>query len=155
MNQKLSDWASIAEIVSGIAVVVTLIFLILSIRENTAITRASMFDRTLDSVNQWRMDIADNDSLLKSFSLRAPTLDATELSQVDRLRLQFIVNAMWGIYEKAFYSREYGVIGDDEWGRFETQICLQYEAEVPAFRDAFGTFLTPRFVKYVQGRCRH
>lgn len=32
MNLKLSDWASIAEIVSGIAVVATLIFLIRGIQ---------------------------------------------------------------------------------------------------------------------------
>ena len=35
MKLKLSDWASVAEIVAGIAVVITLIFLILGIRANT------------------------------------------------------------------------------------------------------------------------
>jgi hypothetical protein len=154
MNSKLSDWASIAEIVSGIGVVVTLIFLVVGIRENTEIARASMFERTLESVNQWRMDIAGNDSLLASFSLRDPTLDVTGWSEIDRLRLQFLVNSLWGIYEKAFYSREYGVIGDDEWARFETQICVQYESEVPALRDAFALFLTPRFIEYMKVRCR-
>ena len=41
MKQKLSEWASIAEIVSGIAVVITLVFLIFGIRENTEVTRAA------------------------------------------------------------------------------------------------------------------
>ena len=65
MTQKLSDWASIAEIVSGIAVVVALVFLVVGIRENTEMARASMYERTFDSLNQWRMDIANNDALLE------------------------------------------------------------------------------------------
>ncbi len=41
MNQKLSDWASIAEIVSGVAIVVTLIVLILQVQGNTDELRAA------------------------------------------------------------------------------------------------------------------
>lgn len=54
MSRKLSDWANAAQIVSGIAVVVTLLFLILGIRENTAITRATAYDRNMDSLNYVR-----------------------------------------------------------------------------------------------------
>jgi hypothetical protein len=39
---KLEKWALIAEIVGGVSVVITLIFLIAGIRENTAVTRVSM-----------------------------------------------------------------------------------------------------------------
>ena len=41
MNQKLSDWAAIAEIISSSAVVVTLIFLIVEIAGNTEATLAA------------------------------------------------------------------------------------------------------------------
>ena len=41
MNQKLSDWAAIAEIISSFAVVVTLIFLIAEISGNTEATLAA------------------------------------------------------------------------------------------------------------------
>jgi hypothetical protein len=154
MNQKLSDWANVAEIVSGVAVVVTLIFLIIGIRENTDITRASMYDRTLDSVNQWRMTVANNDKLLKAWSDRGPDLDMEQWSGPDRLRLLFLANSLWGTYEKAFYAREYSIIGDNEWVRFETQICLQYQGEAPEVRDLFPSFLTPRFIEYVEELCR-
>ena len=50
MNQKLSDWSSIAEIVSSIAVVVTLVVLIFEVRGNTdalhATNRQSIAART-------------------------------------------------------------------------------------------------------------
>ena len=44
MNQKLADWASIAEIISGIAVVVTLIVLIVEVRDNTEVLRVSAYN---------------------------------------------------------------------------------------------------------------
>lgn len=53
---KLSGWASIAEIISGTAVLITLVFLVFGIRENTEITRAAAYDRNIDSLNQWRLD---------------------------------------------------------------------------------------------------
>ena len=58
MNQKLSDWASIAEIVSGVAVVITLIFLIVGIRENTNVVRASAFSDNLSAFNDFSMTVA-------------------------------------------------------------------------------------------------
>ena len=41
MNQKLSDWAGLAEIISSIAVVVSLVVLIVEIRGNTDEVRAA------------------------------------------------------------------------------------------------------------------
>ena len=41
MNQKLSDWANLAEIVGSFAIVVTLVILIVEVRANTAATEAA------------------------------------------------------------------------------------------------------------------
>ena len=57
MKQRLSDWASYAEIASGIAVVVTLIILVIGIRENTEITRTAMYAGTLDQFNAFETAI--------------------------------------------------------------------------------------------------
>jgi hypothetical protein len=57
---KLSDWAGIAEIFSGIAVVVTLVFLIIGIRENTEVTRAATYADLLDGLNEYSMQVAAN-----------------------------------------------------------------------------------------------
>ncbi len=51
MNQKLSDWASAAEIIASIAVVITLIILILGIRENTEVVRAGSYNDLLGNVD--------------------------------------------------------------------------------------------------------
>ena len=53
MKRQLSSWASGAEIISSIAVVVTLVFLVIGIRENTAITRASVYATSIEGINDY------------------------------------------------------------------------------------------------------
>jgi len=65
MNQRLSNWASISEIASGIGVIVTLIFLIAGIRDNTEITRSAAFDRNMESINQFRLELAKDSELTR------------------------------------------------------------------------------------------
>jgi hypothetical protein len=122
MNQKFSDWASIAEIVSGIAVVVTLIFLIAGIRENTAITRAVAYDSQMNSLNEWRRNLSQDEELSHLYRLFNDG-EAAELSEDEAFRLFLVLNEQWGIYEKSYYANKYGILGPSEWGRFERQIC--------------------------------
>ena len=70
MNQKLSNWASSAEIVSAISVVVTVLFLIVGIQENTAITRVSVYGDLMESITQLEalsLQDADLDRALSAF----------------------------------------------------------------------------------------
>jgi hypothetical protein len=110
MNQKLSDWASIAEIVSGIAVVVSLIFLIAGIRENTEITRAAAYERSIDSFNEWRMWLSSDDELRRGyetwFAGHGDDLDEDILSRVG-----WAVNVVWAIYEKSYFANQAGTFG--------------------------------------------
>lgn len=65
MNLTLSDVASIAEVVSGLAVVITLVFLILSVRENSDITRAEMYSSHQESLNEMFRDIYRDPELMR------------------------------------------------------------------------------------------
>ena len=150
MNQKLSNWASIAEIVAAIGVIVTLIFLIVGIRENTEITRVTAFDRNMEAVNQWRMELAKDPELARIWRSRE---DLAALSENDHLRLVMLHGSLWGIYEKSYYAREYGLLGQAEWSRFETQMCRQINSMNPGSWSPMTVTLTPQFVSYVEGLC--
>ena len=150
MNQKLSDWASIAEIISGIAVVITLLLVVSGINENTEVMRAAAFDRNMESINQWRAQLAQDEELLRIWQRRDQRVDLTE---VERGRLNFLTFSLWGIYEKAFYAREYGTIGASEWSRFEVQICRQRDAMDPFYWENSDEFLSMRFIEYVETLC--
>ena len=136
MNQKLSDWASIAEVVSSVAVVITLVFLVLGIRENTATTRAEVYANLIDSINELESQRLGDTELDAHWRLfrngQASTLDEDDYRQLTQYSMILARN-----YEKAYYSHVYGIIGANEWERFELAICRLYS---DAQRAGFGPF---------------
>lgn len=154
MNQKLSDWASVAEIASGVAVVITLVILIAGIRENTDAIRASTYTQSLNSLNQWRDSIYQNREVGEFWeAFRTGNVD--ELDDVDFGRLaQFVIN-VFTIYEHSYFAWQRGLIGDSEWGRFEPNICLQYTrvAQLPRVSPAYEGALTEEFRDFVSESC--
>ena len=107
-NERVKNWAHLAEIVSGIAVVLTLIFIVLEIRENSNLIRANTFDRSIDSLIDWRMQILSNEDSLRVMAQHWGFDDE------DLLRRQLLVVSMWSIYETTYYAHEYDHIGPEE-----------------------------------------
>ena len=152
MNQKLSDWASTAEILSSIAVVVTLLFLVFGIRENTEITRVAAYDRNIDSLNQWRLGVAQNEELLGAWNAyRRGEVDG--VIEAEDLGLGLVLTALWGTYEKSYYANKYGILGVSEWSRFEVQICVNRAINVRLWNEMVKIRLTEEFADYVVAFC--
>ena len=104
MNYKLSDWASIAEIISGVAVVVTLIFLIAGIRENTAISRAAMFDSTLQGLAEFRSHVIDSPEVADLW-LAYENLDYDDLDETSQFRVAQLVTLALENQQRAYFAR--------------------------------------------------
>ncbi len=156
MNRKLSELASIAEIVSGVAVVITLVFLVLGIRENTEIVRASAYAGSMDSLNDFTMNVVTDDDLRPVWL--AYVNGNTEIFDADdRAQLQLLLIVLFRNYEKAYFSQRYGLLGTAEWGRFERQICLQVDRAHIVNESTLGFLdivLTDEFAAYVRSRCQ-
>lgn len=155
MNQKLSKWASIAEIASSIAVVVTLVFLLVGVQENTEIVRAATYDRNIDSLNETRGWIANNPDLAMLY--RAFMNDeSAEIDEPQITQLNLLMNALFGNFEKAYFAYQYGHIGDAEWSRFDKQICIQYSHMVtgPAILiESLQRASAEEFLGYIRSTC--
>ena len=95
MNQNLADWASIAEIVSGLAVVVTLALLFVGIQENTAVTRAAVYFGLIDSINDSDLTTY-SDPELSRIRMALFRGQINDLSELDMFRLQGRQNSPWG-----------------------------------------------------------
>ena len=155
MSLKLSDWADIAQIVSGIAVVITLVFVIFEIRENTAITRASVFERSADRLIELRNQTLNDPEIAQLF--QAYVEGNTEgITGVDAIRLrQFVLN-MFQTYEQAYFAEQHGLLGPAEWRRFERQICLSYpraQSSADISRTLPGV-MTEEFMAFMAETCR-
>ena len=151
---KLADWANIAQIGSGVAVVATLIFLVIQVGDNTAMTRAATFDSTLNGLAEFRTLIIGDPEIADLWdAFRAG--EADHLAGSDETRLRQLLILAYEAQQRAYYAWKYGVLGDSEWTRFERQICLQF----PRARDSenisggLEAVLTPEFWAYIQSTC--
>jgi hypothetical protein len=124
MNQKLSDWASVAEIISGIAVVVTLLMLFLGIRENSEITRASMYADVIVGLNDTTRDIYRYPELNRLWWRFTEGENLADLNVEEQFRLEQMVRALFRDFDRAFIAVQGGIIGSTEWQRFERPICF-------------------------------
>jgi len=152
-NKQFRKWALAAEIVSAVAVVVTIAFLAFQMRDNTNAMQAQTYQELMRDINNWRSSIRDAEWVLSGATL-AEEIAGGSSAEIGLIRMTFL--ELWGIYEAAFFAKERGVLGDNEWGRFEFMICFQrnaaaaqafWEVEyagVPPIKKA----LTPAFVEY-------
>ena len=154
MSRKLSDWASVAEIASGVAVVVTLVVLIIGVRENTDAIRASTYAQSLNSLNQWRDSISESREVA-GYWTAFRSGDVDEFDDVDFTRLAQFIITLFTIYEHSYFSWQRDLIGDSEWERFEANICLQHGRIVvlPQLLAAYEGALTEEFREFVSDSC--
>jgi hypothetical protein len=153
MKLKLSDWASIAEILSGVAVVVTLVFLVVGIQENTEITRASVYSDLLDSINEIdRLTYSDPE--LFELNEAFDRADYSELTETQRSRIRAMIVVRARAYEKAYFSRQYEVLGEAEWERIEGALCYMQRRAIPLNLDLTQTpLITQEFRNHIQSSC--
>ena len=107
---KLSEWAHVAEVIGGLAIVASLIFVGLEVRENTQVTRLTM-DRTID-----QQSIALNLSIVQSADfadiLVRGELDRDSLSPAELARFDNYCLSRFGSYENLVGDFDAGFIGD-------------------------------------------
>jgi len=154
---NLSEMALAADVLGGVAVVVTLVFLVLATRENTNAIQAQTYQALTSELNTIRLayttsSVADSYVLLSTQGIQA-------LSDGDRSRMQFVAEAKWGVYESAFFSRNRRVLGEVEWARFESAICRNFAVDKSMWEPEdtqWGSLshnITPTFREYVERTC--
>ena len=129
MKENLQEYTLIAKMMGGVAVIVTLIFLVVETRE-TAEMNVRVAQEGIES------------------------LGAIELYQYMTKRM-----ALWGVYENAYFARQRGVLGDSEWSRLYGQICRNFMIESEVWegitaRGGVAHSLTPEFRLYTEISCQ-
>jgi hypothetical protein len=155
MSLKLSDWADISQIVSGFAVVVTLVFLIFEIRDNTSVTRAAVWERSADRLIELRYHTLDNPEVARLFQA---WLDGDDegFTRTDSIRQVQLVGNIFQALEQAYFAKQYGLLGPAEWRRFERQICLSYAraGSSETVSAALPVVMTEEFMAFMAETCR-
>jgi hypothetical protein len=109
---KLEKWALIAEIIGGFAIVVTLIFLIVEIRGNSAAIRAATATSISDRTQALILSSLANPALMEA-SLRDANGD--ELSALDEMLLSQSHAARLKLAEESFIAFRGENLDPDVW----------------------------------------
>ena len=83
-KREAARYALVAEIISAVAVVVSLIFVAFQVKDNTAAIRSSTYDGILSDHIEWRMTVASSPELMASIlKVDSGIAEVTEVEQAN------------------------------------------------------------------------
>jgi len=142
-----NQWLTLA---ANLGVIAGLIFLGIEIRQNTNIAKASAYREIIQDIAAWReLTITDPNISQLFMTYRNDGIEALE--GTDRGRIGGLINNVMGIYESAYFSRGYGIIGDEEWDRFQSGACIHYGTAT--YNELSLRFMTTGFRQYLDANC--
>ena len=116
----LSDLASLGSFVSGVAVAITLIFLVMQMRQNTLAVRATA-SQSFSALYQGISNIVVVDSEMARI-WRLGLTNAGELTDDERVRFIAYVSTIFRFMESARLQWRHGQLDDQHWYELETEI---------------------------------
>ena len=118
-----SKWSAIAEIFGAIAIVISLIFVGIQIKQNTAATYAASYDRLLSDHMSLSIAEANNPEMLaaSNYFVASDLPDSENDLQYQQGRASWMT--VGRIYERAYFAHQYHQLGQEEWGRYQRQMC--------------------------------
>ena len=144
---KLEKWALASEIIGAFAIVVTLIFLLLEVRDNTAAIRASSILEVNKIAREHLITMWTNADANRIDQIGAQNL--SELSPEERQRYYWNVRSFWLGMQTVYRQYDLGTLPEEEWRVYYDVICLNISW--PGTRELWtGSDLIPEFVKVVE-----
>jgi hypothetical protein len=113
MNMKLSDWAHIAEIIGGIAIIASLIFVGVQIQENSRAVRSNTFQSITETDMNWLENLVDDPEL--AIAWNKMLIDHTQLEAIEWARLDWVITMLMRNFENIFEQYQAGTLTEARW----------------------------------------
>jgi hypothetical protein len=111
--------SAIAEVVGVIAIVVSLVYLSVQIKQNTKVARAATRQAIAESTENLGSDLIGNGEIAEIF---VKHLSGKELSAVEKLRLQARCYRDIQHWENIHYQFQEGLVSKDQWAGFRKNL---------------------------------
>jgi hypothetical protein len=121
---------SVGEAAGAVAVVASLIYLALQIRQNTQEVRAAAVDSVIASIREWTRPVIENAEAAEIFYLGCQ--DPEQLDELQRYRFIAMVFTWLKTAENFHYKHQQGVLDPDVWNAW-TVMLSAYIAQ-PGFQ---------------------
>jgi hypothetical protein len=109
---RLADWASIAELISAIAVVISLLYVGLQVNENTNEIRAANRQQFTNRAHSATMQAATSPALAGAI---AKVADGTTLNSVELTQYGYFIRGMLKDMEEGYLLHREGRLDEEYW----------------------------------------
>ena len=123
---NLESLAAIAEIVSGIAVLISLVFVIVSIRQNTKSQKVLAVDSLTAAIAAINVPAIESPEI--GSAVARATEDWNAASREERAIAHFFLFSYFKLSENAWYLRQSGVLDQGQWLGWETALRNHYHS---------------------------
>ncbi len=123
---SIADLGSLGELVGSIAVVLTLIFLTMQLRQNTSALQTNISQSYLDRWMATYDHVINNDAIASAFAKNPQTVD--DLSEIELIKLNAFFQMAMRQTEFMYYQYRNGKLDQELWDQW-------YAGGVATFRD--------------------
>ena len=148
---NLQEFVAFAEIVSGLGVMLTLIVLIISIRQNTRSQKALVVDSLAAAIASINVPAMESHALGSAISIA--TADWSSATREERIVAHYFLFSLFKLLENAWYQQKAGILDKAQWLGWETMLRKYYHADGvrrvwwPGRKNAYS----PEFQKFLSG----
>ncbi len=145
---SLSDLGNLGEFVSGLAVVISLLYLAVQIRQNTRSLRAGAHQSITSHIAELNRTIVENAEVARLMEVGLRDLMA--LSPEDRRRFNAYNSARFRHYDNLYYQYRAGTLEESQWSGLRN--LLRFHLSQPGivrWWEEARAFYSPDFVAYV------
>ncbi len=116
----IMELGAIGELVGGVAVLVTLIYLVIQIRSSNRLAEAGTALTASQMLTEFHARVNQSDEfpelVVRAFS------EPDSLNREERLRFLFLMAELFHAFEGVYRQREYGLVSDETWRPLERMI---------------------------------
>ena len=128
---SLEALAYLGEVIGAVAVVISLIYLAVQIRQSTQAQRTENYTRALERVANMQALWSQDESL--SVLLAKGADDISRLSPPERIRFTYAFLEAFGAFEFMYHAYQDGVIPEKVWSRWS--VTVAWWLSTPGVRD--------------------
>jgi len=147
---NLEQFASLGNILSGLGVIATVIYMSIEIRNNTSAVRSSAFQQVVNSFASISFDIAKEKNLTELFLRAGRNLAA--LDEVERTQYNFMLLSLLRRAENVYFQSEVRALHERHWSGIRASIAWVMAS--PGARTSWDEIkdrFNPQFSAFIDG----
>ena len=148
MKSRVAEWASIAEIIGTIAVVVSLVFVVRSIDQNTKAIEAAEANNIWQAWRETAQLPVINSADFAA--INAKVLNSESLTEIEQIRWDRHMAAQIDIWAQLYDLRSSDLISQDLWRYWDTGFAQEWGAEHQRIWEGIRGAYDPDFQAHIE-----